>query len=133
MKKILVTFGIVIAIALAGFLWIFMCATENMCGNEIFKEVSSPDFEFKAVIFQRDCGATTGFSTQVSVIPITETLPNEGGNVLIIDGHPSDTQLEISWLSNSELKISKNINGTEYKAEKNIGLSRKITVSYGKS
>jgi hypothetical protein len=133
MKKILVTFGIVVVLASAGFFWLFMSANENMCGNEIFKEVNSPSLEFKAVIFQRDCGATTGFSTQVSVIPITETLPNEGGNVLIIDGHPGDTQLEISWLSNYELKISKNLNGTEYKAEKGIGLSRKILVSYGKS
>ena len=133
MKKILIIFGIFVAIASAGFFWLFMGATENMCGNEIFKEVSSPDFEFKAVIFQRDCGATTGFSTQVSVMPIAEALPNEGGNVLIIDGHPSDTQLEISWLSNNELNISKEINGTEYKAEKSIGLSRKITVIYGKS
>ena len=133
MKKISVTFGIVVALASAGFFWLFMSATENMCGNEIFKEVNSPSSEFKAVIFQRDCGATTGFNTQVSVIPITETLPNEGGNVLIIDGHPSDTQLEIFWLSNNELNISKNSNGIEYKAEKSIGLSRKITVRYGKS
>ncbi len=37
------------------------------CGNEILKEVRSPTGKMKGVVFQRDCGATTGFSTQVSV------------------------------------------------------------------
>lgn len=133
MKKILFTFGALVFFALAGVVWLFTSATGSLCENEIFKEVNSPDLEFKAVIFQRDCGATTGFSTQVSVMPISETLPNESGNVLIIEGHPNDTQLEINWVSNSELNILKNLNGSEYKAEKIIGLSRKIFVSYGKN
>lgn len=109
-----------------------MYSTSNMCANEINKEVNSPNQEFKAVIFQRDCGATTGFSTQVSVVSKSKALPNEGGNILVIGGHPNDTLLEINWLSNSELNIDNNLNGSEYKAEKSIELSRKIKVSYGK-
>ena len=110
-----------------------MYSAGSMCGNEVFEEVNSPSLEFKAVIFQRDCGATTAFSTQVSVLSGTEVLPNESGNVFIIDGHPDDTQLEISWASDSELNISKNLNGSEFKAEKSIELGRKIVVVYKKS
>ena len=41
---------------------------ENLCGNEIIEEIKSPDNKYKLVIFQRDCGATTGFSTQISIL-----------------------------------------------------------------
>ena len=55
-----------------------------MCGNDIYSETLSPDGELKAVIFQRDCGATTGFSTQVSILDTDETLENDGGNINLI-------------------------------------------------
>lgn len=57
----------------------------DMCGNEVLKSVASPDGTVKAIVFQRDCGATTGFSTQVSVIANGETLPNDGGNIFDAD------------------------------------------------
>jgi hypothetical protein len=38
------------------------------CANEVLSQTVSPDAKMKAVVFQRDCGATTGFSTQVSII-----------------------------------------------------------------
>jgi hypothetical protein len=31
----------------------------------------------EVVVFERDCGATTGFSTQVSILPGTTRLPEE--------------------------------------------------------
>src|SRR6266550_3254126 len=55
------------------------------CGNELLKEVASPNGRMKAVVFQRDCGATTGFSTQVSVFRRDQRLPNEGGNLFAAD------------------------------------------------
>jgi len=36
------------------------------------------------VLFQRDCGATTGFSTQVSVVA-KGGMPSDGGNVFSAD------------------------------------------------
>ena len=41
------------------------------CGNDLVKEVPSPNGKMKAVVFQRDCGATTGFSTQISLCHLT--------------------------------------------------------------
>lgn len=38
----------------------------------------SPDGRHRAVLFQRDCGATTGFSTQIAVLAAGETLPGRG-------------------------------------------------------
>jgi hypothetical protein len=89
-----------------------------MCGNEIYKEYLSPNGELKAVIFQRDCGATTGFSTQISIIKADSNLKNESGNIYIVNGHPSRVAPQLSWSSSDELIIFKLIDGSEHKAEK---------------
>lgn len=91
---------------------LFIYTADDMCGNEVYSEVLSPDGEYKAVVFQRDCGATTGFSTQVSIIHSGDNLKNEGGNVYIIAGHPRDTLLVARWLSDTELRIEKSLSGS---------------------
>jgi hypothetical protein len=58
---------------------------ESMCGNHEIARVTSPGSRFDAVLFQRSCGATTGFSTQVSVVPVGTALADVAGNVFIAD------------------------------------------------
>ena len=55
------------------------------CVNEVREELVSPDGKRKIVVFSRNCGATTGFSTQASVLERAETLPNEGGSLFVVD------------------------------------------------
>ncbi|HEX8473905.1 MAG TPA: hypothetical protein VF666_07715 [Pyrinomonadaceae bacterium] len=55
------------------------------CGNELLGEAQAPGGKWKAVVFQRDCGATTSYSTQISILRIDEWLVNEGGNVFVVD------------------------------------------------
>jgi hypothetical protein len=70
------------------------CGKVDPCGNEVISRVASPGGAYQAIIFERDCGATTGFSTQVSVLPGDAVFreqasfwcPTEQGNVLVIDG-----------------------------------------------
>jgi hypothetical protein len=57
------------------------------CGNQIISKVVSPDGKLAAVIFERDCGATTDFSTQVSIIEAASSLSNNGGNVFVADSN----------------------------------------------
>lgn len=52
------------------------------CVNTELERHPSPDGRFDAVIFERGCGATTGFSTQVSVLP-RRAPPEEAGNLFI--------------------------------------------------
>jgi hypothetical protein len=80
-------------------LWAVGC---GLCGNEIGYEEYSPDRKLKAVVFERDCGATTGFSTQVSLLGSAEKLPNEAGNVFTADG---DLRIRVQWQSNSEILV----------------------------
>ena len=58
------------------------------CGNDVVARVPSPDGQLEAVVFQRDCGATTDFSTQVSVVRTGAALPDAGGNLLVARGGP---------------------------------------------
>jgi hypothetical protein len=55
------------------------------CGNEELQTVTSPDRKRKAIVFQRDCGATAGFSTQISLLQADDKLPKEAGNTFIAD------------------------------------------------
>src|SRR5689334_19293005 len=72
------------------------------CDNEISWTVVSPSGKLKAVVFNRNCGATTGFNTQVSIIPAAEPLPGDGGNTLILDG---TVPLRLEWRSDSALRL----------------------------
>ncbi len=92
-----------------------------MCSNEVFRQVDSPDKKHKAVVFQRDCGATTGFSTQITVHKLNEYLENEAGNVLIAKGHPNESGFELAWLNSTTLQIKNTKNAKQYKNEVKIG------------
>ena len=59
----------------------------GLCGNDVIEEVVSPNGKTKALVFQRDCGATTGFSTQISILSYQARLPDKPGNVFIA-GNP---------------------------------------------
>ena len=75
----------------------------DLCANEVSQTVVSPSGKLKAVVFNRNCGATTGFNTQVSIQSASEPLPDEGGNILILGG---TVPLKIEWRSDSTLHLS---------------------------
>jgi hypothetical protein len=77
---------------------------EDLCGNEIQSQALSPDKRLKVVVFRRSCGATTGWSTHVSVLNSWDTLSNgEAGNVFGMD---ADAKVKANWETNTNVKIS---------------------------
>ena len=106
---------------------VFELLMDDFCQNDIHLELFSQDKEHKAVLFTRDCGATTGYSSQLSIIKGHETLDNEGGNVFVMDNHPNVNKLVINWLSDSALHVSSNVESRVYKAEKRFS---EITIDY---
>ncbi len=55
---------VIIVVLLVGYLFYgFYKVSIGGCKNEIVSENPNPDKTLKVVIFQRDCGATTGFTT----------------------------------------------------------------------
>ena len=65
-------------------IFIFFSITDEGCVNKVYKSVPSPDHAYKIILFERDCGATTGYSTHISILKINEAL-DDGGNIFIAD------------------------------------------------
>lgn len=83
-KLVFRTVGFVAALALGG--WAFLVhTTADLCGNTVLATVPSPDGTLQAIVFERDCGATTGFSTQVSIVKEGARLSNGPGNAFVAD------------------------------------------------
>lgn len=93
----------------------------DLCGNEFGYEQLSPDGKTKAVAFERDCGATTGFSTQVSVLPSATKLPNEAGNILVADGN---FKIRLEWEANDKLLVRYPVGArVRFKKDSEAGIS----------
>ena len=60
-------------------------ALRTVCGNDLVREYVSPDGGKKVVVFQRSCGATTGFSTQASLLEANAAFPWRAGNLFAAD------------------------------------------------
>ena len=54
------------------------------CGDTLVASKEAPDGKHRAVLFERSCGMTSGFSTQVSVLREGQRLRG-GGNVIVAD------------------------------------------------
>jgi hypothetical protein len=110
--KAILTAVVVLAVALAIYMYVWVRALEGGCGNDLLATMSSPSGGRQLVIFQRDCGATTGFSTQASLLPAGEPL-REGGNVFIADtdhgkapsGPGGGPQLAARWIAEDTLEL----------------------------
>lgn len=86
----------------------------DLGGNRISRGIQSPDGSNRALIFERDCGATTDFSTQVSILPVGKRLPSRGGNIFIADGNHGvvtvdshgATDVGVGWKNNQQIEIT---------------------------
>src|SRR5258706_10704726 len=56
-----------------------------MCGVSVLRRVPSPDGRLEAVVFERDCGASTDFGTNLSLVKTGSTITNHVGNLLVAD------------------------------------------------
>lgn len=111
---------------------VFLCATllilvagctGSLCGNEILQEVASPDKQHLAVIFERNCGATTANSKQISVVSFGMKLPNEAGNTFIAKG---GGDVRVTWKSADQLTVHHPKNLEIFKAQPNtMGIALK--------
>lgn len=133
MKKFLRIIGYIIGLQILIFIIVFisfMYFADEMCANTISKIYFSPNKSLKAVIFQRDCGATTGFSTQISILDSKEELINGNGNIFIINGHPDSVQAIVTWKNNKEMNIHFNSNELPFKAKEEFGFFDVIKITY---
>jgi hypothetical protein len=97
------------------------------CKNQIFESIFSEKGDVKAVIFERNCGATTTYSTHISILDVERRLQNLPGNALIVEGKPSDLGLRLTWERENSLTIEIKSENQIYKKE---DLVNGISVTY---
>ncbi|CEG26278.1 hypothetical protein [Bacillus sp. B-jedd] len=88
----------------------------DLCGNDIIQKVPSPNGNKIAFIFQRDCGASTGSSYQLSLLDSDEELPNESGNAFV-----SDHQFQVTWLTIDKLRVNYKKSSEIFEMDKRVG------------
>lgn len=114
---------VLLAILVAPYV-LLMSALEPVCGNDLAQEFPSPTGALKAVVFRRDCGATTSFTMNVSILPAGQALPNDAGNVFVKD---DDTAPTVRWIDETHLLISDTWPGKIFLSQPVLG---KVQISY---
>ncbi len=114
--------------------FVLICTACDPCENQVLQEELSPTKTRKAVVFQRQCGALGGTSTQVSVLP-TAAKPFAGGNAFGVDAN-ADPSLETSsggpavtvkWVGEQELPIAHDARVRVFQSETALG---DVTITY---
>lgn len=108
---------------------VFSLSGCRLCGNTPISEVISPGGMAKAVVFVRSCGATTDFSTHVSVLPAGQKLSNEGGNVFVADsdhgraptGPKGQLDVRLRWTAENHLTILFPPGSRVFRSETRVG------------
>ena len=81
---------------------LWACGKLDPCGNTIVARVASPSRIHDAIVFERDCGATTSWSTQVRIVrsgarfleTSTAWSSTQPGNVFVVDGRAARAGVE---------------------------------------
>ena len=89
-----------------------MSGCSDTCGNNVISRAPSPDGRHEAVLFQRDCGATAGFSTQISILEAGKSETGSGNAFVADDDHGKARTgdwggpwAEVKWLAADHLLI----------------------------
>ena len=74
------------------------------CADTVKAEAPSPGGGYVATVFERDCGATTDFSTHVSIREADEPFDSSTKTrVLIVAGQ---TEVDIEWSTEKKLSVT---------------------------
>ena len=143
-KKVVIglfgAFALLVATAIGSFL-LLGASSSDMCADTLLSETPSPNGKLKAVLFQIDCGATSGFDSHVAIMPIKSSLSNESQGAFENrsfftadtnhDKAPIDegggTEVRLNWASNDKLDIQYHELARVIRAEKT---SKGVSVVY---
>ena len=74
----------------------------SSCENTIKLEVKSPDGKYVATLFERNCGATTDFSTIVNLRELSMKFDADNSGVFVVKGQP---KIDLTWDSHTSLRL----------------------------
>lgn len=97
MKTIVLVSVFVLAVCGLATLFIF-----QGCEDTIKADVRSPDGKYTATVYERDCGATTDFSTIVSVREGFAKFKGDALGPVIVEGQH---RIDVIWDGNTRLRL----------------------------
>ena len=97
----------------AMFLTSLLSGCSDFCTNEVVRSAPSPDGRQLAILFLRDCGATTALSSQISILPRGEAVSGSSGNLFVSVPDqgtawiepPARGPVDFGWVSAKHLQI----------------------------
>jgi len=115
--------AVVLLSALASLLSV-TSSCSSACGNNLVREVPEPGGSFKLAIFERDCGATTGFVTHIALLRKNDSLSNATvGDIFVADsnhGAASPMDVDGHWNSKSGIVITYPSSARVYKRSDHV-------------
>ncbi|MGC4094638.1 MAG: hypothetical protein QM756_43325 [Polyangiaceae bacterium] len=89
-----------------------LSACDGTCTNTTVARVPAPEGGREAVLFRRDCGATTGFATHVSILPVGAEAEGAGNTFRADSDHGAaslgdwdSVWAEARWLAPNHLLV----------------------------
>jgi hypothetical protein len=106
MKRML-TLSLIVLFILLGALAVYRSSFSLVdCSNELAVEKISPNKSFIATVFERDCGATTGYATWVTIRKSSERFnPEYQKAVLVLAGKNDANNIDLKWSKEDSLLI----------------------------
>jgi hypothetical protein len=80
------------------------CVSSSSIDNKIFETIDSPNKSSKAIVFERNVGATTGFNRQVAIIESSKAFGKHDNTegFFCITG---EAKVEVIWLSETNILL----------------------------
>jgi hypothetical protein len=112
LKKFRIVIGIaVFAILVPSITIIGFLHFDPLCGEDVIRELRSPDGHYVAVSMERNCGATTGYVEHVNLRAASKRFSSDffdgtvkDGEVLVFE-RSGDNTPRFTWSGNKTLKI----------------------------
>jgi hypothetical protein len=93
-------------LALISAIMLSSCNITGDCRNQLKYRSPSPNGAYDIVVFNRNCGATSGNNVQISIIEHSEPMTeNEHGNILSAYGVGYTESIKPLWLSQNAINI----------------------------
>jgi hypothetical protein len=112
-KQAILALGLAILIVGAWYIAGVRFSAADMCSNEALDISPSPNGDLEAVVFERACGATTGYGINVSILP-AGSKANDAGNVFVAAADRSSQesrnihrQVRVRWLAPDSLHVER--------------------------
>jgi hypothetical protein len=114
-------------LAVACLLLLLASGCGSSCENEVVLRIPSSNGLHEAILFERNCGATTGFSTQIAVEAVGRA-PSFSGTVFVADDNNGSAQAAawggpwatMRWVTPTELLIRYDVRSAVFRLEEAV-------------